>query len=86
MLSQVGKLCIFELIGSEYDRVFGQTAFKVKEYRLVADIVCSNGKRIFQWIDIHRKMRFFIGAKSGEVMTGRLTEEGSRNEYRSNRQ
>lgn len=31
------------------------------------------------------KMRFFIGAKSGEVMTDRLTEEGSRNEYRSNR-
>lgn len=49
------------------------------------DILLSEGNRIFQWIDIHRKMRFFIGAKSGEVMTGRLTEEGSRNEYRSNR-
>lgn len=49
------------------------------------DILLSKGKRIFQWIDIYRKMRFFIGAKSGEVMTGRLTEEGSRNEYRSNR-
>ena len=49
------------------------------------DILLSKGKRIFQWIDIHRKMRFFIGAKSGEVMTGRLTEEGSRHAYRGNR-
>ena len=49
------------------------------------DILLSEGKRIFQWIDIHRKMRFFIGAKSAEVMTRRLTEEGSRNEYRRNR-